>query len=167
MSNWHKVCQEGLLRWRREVVTSPNIKYVTVFRQGQRLLDQGCPNFDKHFWVLQYMKKLRSSSLEHFLVIRVCQKCQKYENSEKPGFWGNCGYISKTVWSIFMIFWHKTALNHKQKNVKKNFKFFSIFWENVNCAKIEISQKPVFLFLWNSKLKEPKAYIFRPLKLSI
>ena len=30
------------------------------------LLDQGCPNFDEIFLVLQYMKKLGSSPSEHF-----------------------------------------------------------------------------------------------------
>ena len=43
----------------------------------------------------QYMKKLRSSPSELFLVIRLCQKWQKRKNREKAGFWGNCGYISK------------------------------------------------------------------------
>ena len=148
MSNWHKVCQEGLLRWRREVVTSPNIKYVTVFRQGQRLLDQGCPNFDKHFWVLQYMKKLRSSSLEHFLVIRVCQKCQKCKIREKPGFWSNCGYISKTVRSIFMIFWLKTPLTINKRLAKKIFQNFLPFLRNNQlCKNWNFSKTCFFIFL--------------------
>ena len=47
---------------------------------------KGAPILTKIFVVLQYMKKMRSSPLEHFLVIRVCQKCQKCKISEKPGF---------------------------------------------------------------------------------
>ena len=33
-----------------------------------------------------YMKKIVSSPSEPFLVIRVCQKCQKIKKHEKPGF---------------------------------------------------------------------------------
>ena len=98
---------------------------------------KGAPILTKIFLVLQYMKKLRSSPSEHFLVIRVCQKCQKCKNSEKPGFWGNCGYISKTVWSIFMIFWHKTPLTINKRMAKKIVKNFLHFWENIKFAKIE------------------------------
>ena len=35
-----------------------------------------------------YMKKIVISPSEPFLVIRVCQKCQKIKKHEKPGFWG-------------------------------------------------------------------------------
>ena len=94
-----------------------NIALQTVFRQGWTLFAQGCPNFEKKTLVLQYMKKLRSSPFEP-LVIRVCQKCQKGKNSEKIGFWGNFGYISKRVKSIFMIFWHKTPLNINKRIAK-------------------------------------------------
>ena len=59
-----------------------------------------------------YMEKMISSPSEPFLAIRVCQKCQKTKKHEKPGFWGNFGYISKTVKSIFMIFWDKTPLTN-------------------------------------------------------
>ena len=143
------------------------IFHMTVFRQDWTLLAVGCPNFDKtvfggswrnwwnFFW--WYMKKLTSSPLEQFLGIRVCQKRQKCKNSEKLGFWWNFGYISKMVRSIFMIFWHKTPLTINKRLAKKNFKIFFHFWETTNFAKIEISQKPVFLFFWNSKLKLPKA----------
>ena len=47
---------------------------------------KGAPILTKIFLVLQYMKKLRSSPLGHFLVIRVCQKCKKCKISEKSGF---------------------------------------------------------------------------------
>ena len=66
------------------------------------------PILTKVFEMVFYMEKLKSSSSEHVLVIRVCQKCQKCKKREYPGFWGNFGYISKTEKSISMIFWHKT-----------------------------------------------------------
>ena len=69
---------------------------------------RGPRNLTKLLEGLQYIEKLISSPLEPFLAIRVCQKCQKIKNHEKPGFWGNFGYISATVKSIFMIFWDKT-----------------------------------------------------------
>ena len=100
---------------------------------------KGAPILTKIFLVLQYMKKLRSSPSEHFLVIRVCQKCQKCKISEKPGFWRNCGYISKTVRSIFMIFWLKTPLTINKRRAKKFFKIFFHIWETTDFAKIEIS----------------------------
>ena len=93
---------------------------------------EGAPILTKFFLVLQYMKKLRSSPSEQFLVIRVCQKWQKCKISEKPGFWRNCGYISKTVRSIIMIFWHKTPLTINKRMAKKKFKFFFHFWEKIN-----------------------------------
>ena len=69
---------------------------------------RGPRNLTKLLEGVQYMEKLISSPSEPFLAIRVCQKCQKIKNHEKPGFWGNFGYISATVKSIFMIFWDKT-----------------------------------------------------------
>ena len=92
--------------------------------RAEHFWTKGAPNLTKIFLVLQYMEKLRSSPSEHFLVIRVCQKWQKCKNSEKPGFSGNCGYISKMVRSIFMNFWQKTPLTIN-KRVGKN--FFQIF----------------------------------------
>ena len=122
--------------------------------RAEHFWTKGAPNWTKNFLVLQYMKKFRSSPSEYFLVIRVCQKWQKCKISEKPGFWRNCGYISKTVRSIIMIFWHKTPLTINKRLAKKKFKIFFHFWETTNFAKIEISQKPVFLFFWNSKLRD-------------
>ena len=147
--------------------SSPALAIWLYSGRTEHFWTKGAPNLTKIFLVLQYMEKLRSSPSEHFLVIRVCQKWQKCKNSEKPGFSGNCGYISITVRSIFMNFWQKTPLTMNKRVAKKIFKIFSHFWENINFAKIEISQKLVFLFFWNSKLRDLKAYIFRPLKLSV
>ena len=61
---------------------------------------------------LHTSKKMICSPSEPFLAIRVCQKCPKTKKHEKPGFWGNFDYISKTVKSIFMIFWDKTPLTN-------------------------------------------------------
>ena len=94
---------------------SPAINKYSHSFYFQYLFDShNSPILTKFFLVLQYMKKLRSSPLEHFLVIRVCQKCRKCKNSEKPGFWGNCGYISKMVRSIFIIFWLKNIFKYIQ-----------------------------------------------------
>ena len=104
------------------------VKILTV-RQGQTLLAKECPNFE-------YMKNLRSSPSEHFLVIMVCQKRQKCKNSEKPGFWGNCGYFSKMVMSIFMIFWYKTTLTINKRMAKNSIQIFSPFLRNHQICKI-------------------------------
>ena len=109
---------------------------------------KGAPILTKIFLVLQYMKKLRSSPSEHFLVIRVCQKCQKCKISEKPGFWRNCGYISKTVRSIFMIFWLKTPLTINKRRAKKNFQNFLPFLRNDQlCKNWNFSKTRFFIFL--------------------
>ena len=121
---------------------------------GQHFWTKGAPILTNFFLVLQFMKKLRCSP---FLVSRVRQKCRKCKYSEKPGFWRKRGYISKTVRSIFMIFWLKTPLTINKRLAKKIFKIFFHFREKINFAKIEITQKPVFLFFWNWKLKEPHA----------
>ena len=109
---------------------------------------KGAPILTKIFLVLQYMKKLRSSPSEHFLVIRVCQKCQKCKISEKPGFWRNCGYISKTVRSIFMIFWLKTPLTINKRRAKKIFQNFLPFLRNNQlCKNWNFSKTCFFIFL--------------------
>ena len=102
------------------------------------------PQFwQKKILVLQYMKKLRCSPLEHFLVIRVCQKCQKCKNREKPDFWGNCGYISKKVRSIFVIF-----VDHKQKKRQKKFQiFFPFLRKHQLCKNWNFSKTRFFIFL--------------------
>ena len=109
---------------------------------------KGAPILTKIFLVLQYMKKLRSSPSEHFLVIRVCQKCQKCKISEKPGFWRNCGYISKTVRSIFMIFWLKTPLTINKRRAKNFFQNFLPFLRNNQlCKNWNFSKTRFFIFL--------------------
>ena len=92
--------------------------------RAEHFWTKGAPILTKIFLVLQYMEKLRSSPSEHFLVIRVCQKWRKCKNSEKPGFSGNCGYISITVRSIFMNFWQKTPLTMNKRWQKKFFQNF-------------------------------------------
>ena len=106
------------------------------------------PILTKFFLVLQYMKKLRSSPSEHFLVIRVCQKCQKCKISEKPGFWRNYGYISKTVGSIFMIFLHRTPVTINKRMAKKKFQNFLPFLRNDQlCKNWNFSKTRFFIFL--------------------
>ena len=83
--------------------------------------------------------------MEHFLVILVCQKCQKCKNSEKPGFRGNCGYISKSVRSIFMIFWHKTPLTINKRMAKFFFQNFLPFLrKNQLCKKLKFLKNLFF-----------------------
>ena len=105
------------------------------------------------------MKKLRSSPSEHFLVIRVCQKCQKCKISEKPGFWRNCGYISKTVRSIFMIFWLKTPLTINKRRAKNFFQNFLPFLRNDQlCKNWNFSKTRFFYFfeIQNLSCQRPK-----------
>ena len=116
--------------------------------RAEHFWTKGAPILMKIFLVLQYMKKLRSSPSEHFLVIRVCQKCQKCKISEKPGFWRNCGYISKTVRSIIMIFWHKTPLTINKRLAKKKFQNFLPFLRNNQlCKNWNFSKTCFFIFL--------------------
>ena len=97
-----------------------------------------------HFWT----KGAPIFFSEHFLVIRVCQKCQKCKISEKPGFWRNCGYISKMVRSIFMIFWLKTPLTINKRRAKKNFQNFLPFLRNNQlCKNWNFSKTRFFIFL--------------------
>ena len=71
-------------------------------------------------------------------------------------FW-SCGYISKMVWSIFMIFGRKTPLTTNKRRAKIFFQnFLPILRNNQLCKNWNFS-KPRFLFFWNSKLKLPKA----------
>ena len=131
--------------------------YLFIRRKGTRWLysgradyfwTKGAPILTKFSLVLQYMKKLRSSPSEHFLVSRVCQKCQKCKISEKPGFWRNCGYISKTVRSIFMIFWLKTPLTINKRRAKKIFQNFLPFLRNNQlCKNWNFSKTRFFIFL--------------------
>ena len=116
--------------------------------RAEHFWTKGAPILTNFFLVLQYMKKLRSSPSEHFLVIRVCQKCQKCKISEKPGFWRNCGYISKTVRSIFMIFWLKTPLTINKRRAKNFFQNFLPFLRNNQlCKNWNFSKTRFFIFL--------------------
>ena len=116
--------------------------------RAEHFWTKGAPILMKIFLVLQYMKKLRSSPSEHFLVIRVCQKWQKCKISEKTGFWRNCGYISKTVRSIIMIFWHKTPLTINKRLAKKKFQNFLPFLRNNQlCKNWNFSKTCFFIFL--------------------
>ena len=47
---------------------------------------RGAQILTKFFEVVPYMEKMISSPSKPFLVIRVCQKCQKLKKHEKPGF---------------------------------------------------------------------------------
>ena len=116
--------------------------------RAEHFWTKGAPILTKFFLVLLYMKKLRSSPSEHFLVSRVCQKWQKCKISEKPGFWRNCGYISKMVRSIFMIFWLKKPLTINKRRAKKNFKNFLPFLRNNQlCKNSNFSKTRFFNFL--------------------
>ena len=115
--------------------------------RAEHFWPKGTPILTKFLLVLHYMKKLRSSSSEQFLVIRVCQKCQKCKNSEKLGFWGNCGYISKMVRSIFMIFWHKTPLTINKRMTKKFSISLSIFEKTSTLQKLKFL-KNLFLYFF-------------------
>ena len=61
------------------------------------------------------MEKLISSHPEPSLVIRVYKKCQKTKKCEKSGFWGFFSNSSKTVKSIFFIFWHRRPLTNTKR----------------------------------------------------
>ena len=109
---------------------------------------RGAPILTTLFEMVLYMEKLISSPSKHFLVIRVCQKCQKCKISEKLGFWRNCGYISKTVRSIFMIFWLKTPLTINKRRAKKIFQNFLPFLRNNQlCKNWYFSKTCFFIFL--------------------
>ena len=106
------------------------VKILTV-RQGQTLLAKECPNFE-------YMKNLRSSPSEHFLVIMVCQKRQKCKNSEKPGFLRELWlYLQNGKVNFYEFLAHNT-FDHKQKKGKFFFsKFLSIFEKTSTLQKLK------------------------------
>ena len=92
-----------------------------------------------------YMEKLISSPSEPSWVIRVCQKSQKSKNHEKPGFWGIFGYSSKTVKSIFLIFWDKTPLTNTKRLGKKFSWKLASFLRKYQLCKTQNFSKTCFL----------------------
>ena len=118
---------------------------------------EGVPKFWQNFLRWFFTWKYWYLALQHIFKSLGLGKNAKNPKKGKTGFWGKIGYNSKTVRSIFLIFWHKTPITNAKRLKFFFFKNFFHFRENINFAKIEISQKPGFCFSWNSKLKYPKA----------
>ena len=120
-----KVIFKVILKVILKVISKVIFKVISKFilwlysDRTEHFCGRGAQILTKLFEGVPYMEKMISSPSEPFLVIRVCQKCQKTKKHEKTDFWGNFGYISKMVKSIFMIFWDKTPLSNTWRLGKK------------------------------------------------
>ena len=106
----------------------------------------------KLFEMVQHMKKLTSSPLEHFLVLRVCQKCQKYTNSEKKtGFREFWLHLLNSKDNFYDVLTPNTFNDDQEAENTFSSNFFEIFEKKLTLQKLKFLMNLFFIIFLTFK----------------